>query len=132
MMLNPKLLLAVAGGGALGATARYVTMSLIGQYAGADFPWGTLFVNVCGSFLIGALVELGALHWSMAPETRAFLVVGILGGFTTFSTFTLDIATLVERHAMLMALWYVIASVMAGLVAFFAGLALVRTAWPGA
>ncbi|KAF0112744.1 MAG: putative membrane protein involved in chromosome condensation CrcB-like [Rhodospirillaceae bacterium] len=129
-ILAPKILLAVAGGGALGAMARYVTMSLMGHFAGAAFPWGTLFVNVTGSFLMGALVEFGVTRWAMTPETRAFLVVGVLGGFTTFSTFTLDIVTLMERHVSFGAFLYVLLSVTLGLAAFFAALVVVRFLWP--
>jgi len=89
-----------------------------------------LFVNVVGSFLIGALVELGATRWVMAPETRAFLVVGMLGGLMTFSTFTLDIVTLMERHVSFVAVVYVILSVAMGLAVFFAALRVVRFLWP--
>ena len=92
-----KLMLAVAAGGALGAVGRYLVMSQVGHWLGSGFPFATLVVNVAGSFLLGLLIEASALAWSPAPELRALLVVGVLGAFTTFSTFSLDVALHVER-----------------------------------
>lgn len=128
--MNAKLLLAVAAGGALGSVARYLTMSLMGRWFGDTFPWGTLTVNVVGSFVIGAIIEGSALRWNVGPELRALLVVGILGGFTTFSTFSLDIMFLIERHSMTAALQYVFASVAIGVTAIYLGMAAVRLILP--
>lgn len=116
----------VALGGALGSTARYLAMVAIGASVGMGFPWGTLFVNIVGSAIMGTLAELGALVWQPSQDLRVFLTVGILGGFTTFSTFSLDVALLVERHSWAMAALYVGLSVTLSVGALFAAMALVR------
>ncbi len=121
-----KLIGWIAAGGAVGATARYLVMVAVAQIWGAAFPWGTLTVNVVGSFILGALVEAFALVWSVGEGPRAFLVVGMLGAFTTFSTFSLDVVTLYERGALLAAAGYIIISVLLSVAALFAGLALAR------
>ncbi|WP_044561683.1 CrcB family protein, partial [Azospirillum sp. B4] len=74
----------VAAGGALGSVLRYLSQVWLGRLLGTDFPWGTLFVNIVGSLLMGVLVEAGGRVWQVSPEMRAFLAVGVLGGFTTF------------------------------------------------
>ncbi|WP_028795218.1 fluoride efflux transporter CrcB [Thalassobaculum salexigens] len=122
-----KMLLAVALGGALGAVLRYKTVGWIAHLIGHGFPWGTLAVNVVGSFAMGALIELGALKLNLSGEMRAFLAVGLLGAFTTFSTFSLDVATLWERGAVMATGAYIAASVALSILALFAGLAFVRT-----
>lgn len=124
--MTPKLLFAVAAGGALGSVMRYASMSLIGRWMGAGFPWGTLFVNVVGSFVMGLLVELVAQRWSMSESVRALVFVGLLGGFTTFSTFSLDVGVMIERHQLWLAMGYVTISLVAGVLALFGGLAVVR------
>jgi len=93
---------------------------------GSGFPWGTLTVNVVGSFAMGALVELMAIRWNVGPELRAFMTVGVLGAFTTFSTFSLDVAVLGERGALLPAALYVLMSVGLSISALFFGLWLFR------
>ena len=123
-----KMILAVALGGALGSVARYGVGVWAACRLGVDFPWGTLIVNLVGSFVIGALAEAMALIWSVSPEIRAFLIVGILGGFTTYSAFSLDIYLMIERGSWLPAFAYVAASLLLGLAALFAGLRLVRLA----
>lgn len=119
-------ILAVAAGGAAGAVARYLVMSGVGHWLGAGYPYGTLVVNVVGSFVLGALVETMALVWSVGADVRAFLVVGVLGSFTTFSTFSLDVVVLVQRGQLGLAGLYVVASVVLALVGFMLGLALFR------
>ncbi len=99
-----SMMLAVAGGGAMGSLA----------------------VNVVGSFLMGMLVELVALRCSVSQETRAFIAVGMLGGFTTFSTFSLDAAVLIERGEIATAFLHLAGSVLAGLAALFMAINLVR------
>ena len=121
-----KMLFSIAAGGAIGATLRYLVMSGVGNVVGLAFPWGTMAVNVVGSFVLGALVETMALVWSPGAELRAFLVVGILGAFTTFSTFSLDVVTLYERGAFMEAGFYVIASMVVSIAALFAGSAIAR------
>lgn len=124
--MNASSILWVAVGGALGSTARYVSMIVIGQAVGTGFPWGTLFVNILGSAVMGVLAELGALAWQPSQDLRLFLTVGILGGFTTFSTFSLDVALLVERHNWMTAALYVGLSVTLSVGALFAAMAAVR------
>lgn len=121
-----KLILAIAAGGALGAVARHFVSVQAAAWFGSSFPIGTLTVNVVGSFIMGVLVETMALAWSTSGELRAFLTVGILGAFTTFSTFSLDVATLVERGETLSAGLYVAASVVLSIGALFLGLAVMR------
>lgn len=118
--------LAVAGGGALGASARYGVYLLVAHAVGVGFPWATLLVNVAGSLAMGALVEVLALVWSPPAWQRGFLVVGFLGAFTTFSTFSLDVASLWERSRGMAAAGYVLASVCLPVVACFGGMAAAR------
>lgn len=117
----------VAFGGALGSAARYGVNIWSSRLFGAEFPWHTFIVNVLGCFIMGALVELMALKLNVGNDTRAFLTTGILGGFTTFSAFSLDFALLVERKSYGAALAYGTGSVALSLIAVFAGLSLIRT-----
>ena len=117
-----KALLAVAGGGALGAVARYLVYIAAGRLLGPDFPYGTLIVNIAGSLVMGALVEIMALVWSTSSEMRLFLIVGFLGAFTTFSTFSLDFALLYERGRFFLCAVYVAASVVGSVGALFLGM----------
>jgi CrcB protein len=118
--------LSVALGGALGSMARYATGVYVGRWLGTAFPWGTLLINIVGSFLIGAFAESFALRWDAPQTTRVFLVVGICGGYTTFSTFSLDIVTLINRGQMFTAGLYIVASVALGLAALYGGLHAMR------
>ena len=113
-------------GGAIGALGRHFVSAYVMRLAGAGFPWGTVSVNVIGSFVMGALIEVMALRWNVSNEMRAFMTVGCLGAFTTFSTFSLDFATLFERGAGVAAVGYVAVSVVASILALFGGLALMR------
>ena len=121
-----RTLLVVASGGAIGAAARYLVGVGSGRLLGSGFPYGTLAVNVFGCLLMGLLIEAMALRWNIHNDLRAFLTVGILGGFTTFSAFSAEFALLVERHDYLAAAIYLIASVGLSIGALFAGLAIVR------
>lgn len=118
-------ILQVALGGALGASARYTTGIAVTRLLGKSFPWGTLAVNVVGSFLMGALVVV-LLHLS-ANRFAPLLLTGLLGGFTTFSAFSLDAVTLHERGDMGLAAGYVGVSVVLSIAALIAGLALARS-----
>lgn len=122
------MLLAVAAGGAVGAVGRYLVMIQVGHWLGTAFPFATLAVNVVGSFALGLLVELMALAWSPPAELRALLVVGVLGAFTTFSTFSMDVVLHLERGELALTCGYVVASMALSVAAFFAGLYLIRAA----
>jgi CrcB protein len=121
-----NMLLAVAAGGALGAVGRHLFAAQIGHLVGphgiAGVPVGILATNVVGSFVMGVLAETMALVWSPSGELRAFLTVGLLGAFTTFSTFSLEAALLVERHLTLQAAAYMLASVGLSIAGLFAGM----------
>jgi CrcB protein len=117
----------VALGGAIGSAARYGVNVWSGRVLGSEFPWHTFIVNVIGCFAMGILVALMALKLNVNNETRAFLTSGILGGFTTFSAYSLDFALLVERKSYGAALAYGAGSVALSLIAVFAGLHLVRS-----
>lgn len=119
-------LIAVAGGGAVGALARYFMMLMVGHFSIGHFPYGTLSVNVFGAVLMGFLIEVSALVWSPSPEIRAFLVIGFLGSFTTFSAFTLDVFFLYERGSLAPATLYIAASLMLGIGGFLGGMFLGR------
>lgn len=119
------LLLAMAGG-AIGAGLRYLTGHAFAAYGLIGFPWATLTINVVGCFLMGVLIELLALRYQGSLELRTFIATGILGGFTTFSAFSLEFATLFERGETFAAFVYVAASVILTLLAVFAGLAFSR------
>ena len=127
-MINLQMILAVAAGGALGSVARFIVGVGSTRMFGLTFPWGTLIINIVGSFLIGAFVELFALKWDLPQEARVFLTVGICGGFTTFSAFSLDAYVLIERGEWWLATGYVVGSVALSIGALVAALHLVRAA----
>lgn len=124
--INPQFILAVALGGAIGSVTRYLVAIGVGRAFGTNFPWGTLIINVTGSFLIGAFTGLFALKWDLPQAMRIFLTVGICGGYTTFSTFSLDAFYLMERGELIAAGGYVIASVVLSISALVAAMQLVR------
>ncbi|SFO05996.1 fluoride efflux transporter CrcB [Sphingomonas sp. OK281] len=118
-------LLHVMVGGAVGSGARYLTGRAMLSLLGPDYPFGTLAVNLIGGLLMGVLV--GVLARNTASETwRLLLGVGVLGGFTTFSAFSLDVVTMIERGAIGVAFGYVLVSVIGSVAALFAGLSAVR------
>ena len=117
-------LIQVALGGAIGATLRHLSGVAAARIAGHGFPWGTLFVNVVGSLLMGMLVVALARHGG--TRLSPFLATGILGGFTTFSAFSLDALTLYERGEVAVAAAYIAASLVFSLAAITAGLWLAR------
>ncbi len=123
-----KLLAVIALGGALGALGRHFVSAGMVAWLGHGFPWGTLVVNILGSFVMGALVETMALIWSPTAEMRALLTVGLLGAFTTFSTFSLDVVSLYERGEAGIAGLYIVASFVLSVGALFAGLRIMRLA----
>lgn len=118
--------LLVAIGGAIGSLLRYY----VGQWAlrlmGPAFPWGTLAVNVVGCFVIGVFAELIARKFNASVELRLLLITGFLGGFTTFSAFSLDAISLFERGEAVAGGVYIVASVGLSMAAVIAGLAVMR------
>ena len=121
-----KTLLLIAGGGAIGAVLRYAASSSVYAVMGRGFPWGTLFVNVTGSLLIGVLSILMLERLALAPEWRAAVLVGVLGSFTTFSTFSLETLELLERGELMTATLNMLASVVVCLIAVWFGVAIGR------
>lgn len=120
-------LVIVAAGGAVGASLRHLTGLAAMRLLGVNFPWGTLAVNIVGSFAMGVFIELLARRFGASNELRLFVATGLLGGFTTFSAFSLDVAVLWERGAAGTAAGYVLVSVIGAILALFAGLWVART-----
>jgi CrcB protein len=127
-------LLIVAAGGALGAVARYgVGAWAVRLFPAAVWPWGTLAVNVVGGLLMGLLAGWLAFRGGVHGESiRLFAAVGVLGGFTTFSAFSLETALMIERRQLAMAGGYVAASVALSVLALFIGLMVARRAFGAA
>jgi fluoride exporter len=122
-------LLLVAAGGAVGAMLRHLSNLAALRLFGPGLPWGTFFVNVMGSLLMGMFIGwLARRSGGTSNELRLLMATGFLGGFTTFSAFSLDFATLWRDGAAGAAVGYVLASVLFSLVAIFAGLWLMRIA----
>jgi CrcB protein len=122
----------VALGGGLGAWLRFLTSVLwtraIGPVAASAFPWATLTANVLGSLAMGLLAGWLARHGTGGEQWRLLLGVGVLGGYTTFSAFSLEFALFIERGALGLAAGYVALSLVAGFAALFAGLFIMRVA----
>ena len=121
-----KYALLAAVGGAIGAAARYLVNVLTLHLFGPGFPWGTLTVNIAGSFIMGLFIGLGALRFDFSNEVRVLIATGILGGFTTFSAFSLDFVTLFERKDYGLAAIYLAGSAGLSILALFAGLIIIR------
>lgn len=124
--MNYAVMAMVGLGGAIGSVLRYVLNGLIQGASWGGFPFGIFVINITGGLVMGILVELMALKWNVSQELRAFLTTGILGGYTTFSTFSLDSAMLMERHAYGQAIAYVAGSTLLSIGAVFAGFWMVR------
>ena len=114
----------------LGTPARYALERII-HVAPGTFPWSTFTVNVTGCFVLGALLTLIVERWPPSRYVRAFAVVGFLGAYTTFSTYTVEAAMLTKDGHALVALAYVVASLVVGLLAVFAGIIMARVAGRG-
>src|SRR5262245_54119008 len=117
-----KLLVYAMVGGALGSGARHLVNVGMGRWLGPAFPWWTVFVNVTGCCLMGILVESFALKLQGGQDLRTFLATGILGGYTTFSAFSMDFGHLVQRHDYASAGLYLVISVVVSILAFWTGL----------
>lgn len=118
--------IAVFLGGGLGSAARHGINLIAAQSSASRYPVGTFLINVLGSLLIGLLVELFALRLELPANLRLFLITGILGGFTTFSTFSMEIGLLQQRGQTGAAIAYALASLICGVAAMFAGMHLTR------
>lgn len=116
----------VATGGAIGAALRYAIGGLVSTRTGAGFPWGTFVVNIAGAFLIGLLMALSSERAVISSTWRVFLGVGVLGGFTTFSTLSFETVRLIEHGAGTAAFANMAGTGLVGLIAAFVGLALGR------
>ena len=121
-----KIILMVAIGGAIGAIARQQSNQLIMRIFGGEFPIGTIFVNILGSFIMGLLFELFASKITLSNEWRSLIFTGLLASFTTFSSFALDVALLSERNEYYYALCYIGMSVVLSIGALFVGLWIMR------
>jgi fluoride exporter len=120
--------LAIALAGALGALARYGLSDVVQRWAGPRFPLGTLMVNVLGCFLLGLLATLSLERWSISPTTRTAVLIGFLGAFTTFSTFSYETLALMREGAIWRAALNILLSVLVCLAAAWAGVALASRA----
>lgn len=121
-----KTVLAIAAGGALGALARHYFAAQIMRWTAGGFPWGIFAANILGSFLMGVLVHALMHLPEPMPGLRAFLTVGFLGAFTTFSTYALDVVLLIERGQMALAAGYAIGSAVLAVLGLFSGMALAK------
>ncbi len=123
--MRAGIVTAVALGGAIGSVARYF-VSTIQSPTWTGFPYAIFIVNVSGGLIMGVLTELMALKFSVSAEVRALLTTGILGGYTTFSTFSLESALLIQRQAYVTAAGYVVGSAILSIAALFCGLWIIR------
>ena len=117
-----KILLMVAIGGAIGAVARQLSNQLIMRHFGGELPFGTIFVNILGSFVMGLLFELFKSKITISYELRTLIFTGVLASFTTFSSFALDVALLTERNEYFIAIIYIGGSVILSIGFLFLGL----------
>lgn len=124
-----KLIALAALGGGIGSALRYMLAMGMAKIAPSWFPWPILTINIVGCFLMGLLVASLALKLNGSLEARTFLATGVLGGFTTFSAFSLDFMSLMQRKDYDLAFLYVGASVGVSLLAIYAGAALGRALW---
>jgi CrcB protein len=120
------VVLMVGLGGAVGSLIRYFVAGTVQPAWWPGFPFGIFVVNITGGLIMGLITGLAALKLNLTPEMRAFLTTGVLGGYTTFSTFSLDSAMLMERGAYAQAGAYVVGSVVLSILALFGGLWLMR------
>lgn len=118
--------LLVMAGGAIGSAARYGVGRLATRWISPDYPWGTLTVNIVGGLLMGMLVGVLARMTVPQENWRLFAAIGVLGGFTTFSSFALDTVYMIERGAIVAALGYIAISVVGAIGGVMAGLAITR------
>jgi CrcB protein len=124
-----KAIAAVFIGGGVGAVLRYIVGSAFLQRFGPGFPWGTFAINLTGSFLIGIIAQLALTRsFGVTPMVRIFAATGVLGGYTTFSTFSLDAVVLIGDGSALLAFGYAAGSLLGGLFAAYLGQVVARVA----
>jgi CrcB protein len=123
---QPMVYLIVLLGGGLGAALRHGVNLAAARLFGNSFPYGTLAVNVTGSLVMGLLAAYFAFKGDLSQHWKVFLTTGVLGGFTTFSTFSLDFAVLYERGELALAALYVLLSLALSFAGLFIGLAIIR------
>jgi fluoride exporter len=121
-----RAIIFVGIGGGLGSILRYLAQVFIGRHIPLVFPIGTFLVNVSGCFLIGMFYAFAGKYTGFNPEWRLFLITGVCGGYTTFSTFSYDGLYLLRQGATLSFMFYIMGSVVLGLLATFAGAALIK------
>ena len=129
--MNPWIAVAaVAIGGAVGSVARFLVGNWFVQRFGPAFPWGTLTINLTGAFLIGVVLQLAQTRAGLPPYARVFLATGLLGGYTTFSTYAYETYLLGREGFAAQGAFYGFGSVVAGVVAAFLGVVLARAVVP--
>ena len=121
-----KIMLIAGVGGFFGTVARFGSVRFIAQFTNVSFPYGTLFVNIAGSFLIGILFALSAKTTIMSSEMKILLTTGFCGGFTTFSTFALDCVHLINDEQYLSVASYLFISIFSGILAVFLGIWIIK------
>lgn len=124
-----KMFFITGVGGFLGSGCRYLVQRLSAHYLPVSFPFGTLFINVTGCLLIGFLFAAADRSRFFTPEIRMFLIIGLCGGFTTFSTFTLDAYHLLKGGQYLYVSVYIVLSVTLGILATIAGIWIIKSIW---
>lgn len=130
-MIDARVILTVGLGAAIGGILRLLVTQLVVARAGAGFaPIATMIINVSGSFLIGIVIETAGTRTDLSPLWRYFLATGILGGYTTFSTFSFEALTLASGGLALTSLLYVLGSIVLGLAAAFGGVVTARALAP--
>ncbi|MFV2062040.1 MAG: fluoride efflux transporter CrcB [Chloroflexota bacterium] len=120
------MLVFIAVGGAAGAVSRYLIGGWVEELSAGRFPWGTFVVNISGSFLLGVVFAISIDRAILSPEIRVPLMIGFIGSYTTFSTLMLESWRLLEEGALIYALGNLVVSVVVGMAAVIAGLALGR------
>lgn len=126
MAIQFDTIFAVAAGGGLGAMLRYGASGAVYQWTGEDFPYGTLLVNVLGSLILGFIVQMTETRVVPGPQMKMFLTVGLCGGFTTFSTFSMETWRMLAEGSYLLAAVNAAGSVFLCLVGVYAGIVLAR------
>jgi len=121
-----KQVLLVGLGGGIGSIARFLCQKWFAENTVQVFPWGTFFVNLTGCFLIGLIYAIAEKTSFLSPQTRLLLITGVCGGFTTFSAFAFENMSLLRSGDTLYFILYILGSVLFGIAAVFAGMALIK------